>query len=95
MEGLVIMEILKGMDFEIKNSAVSLGKFDGIHLGHRLLLNEVLGHKELINLASIFSIRNFSIKSSGSIFLVSSLNGNKTVLFMPISSRTIFFSSHE
>lgn len=36
MEGLVIMEILKGMDFEIKNSAVSLGKFDGIHLGTTL-----------------------------------------------------------
>lgn len=36
------MEILKGIDFKIKNSAVSLGKFDGIHQGHRLLLQEIL-----------------------------------------------------
>lgn len=36
------MEILKGIDFKIKNSAVSLGKFDGIHQGHRLLLREIL-----------------------------------------------------
>lgn len=41
------MEILRGMDLKITNSAVSLGKFDGIHLGHRLLLNEILKHKEL------------------------------------------------
>lgn len=36
------MEILKGINFKIKNSAVSLGKFDGIHQGHRLLLQEIL-----------------------------------------------------
>lgn len=42
------MEILKGTDFKIENSAVSLGKFDGIHLGHRLLLNEILKQKELV-----------------------------------------------
>ncbi len=48
MKGLVNMEILKGMDLKLEKSAVSLGKFDGIHLGHRLLLNEVLKHKELI-----------------------------------------------
>ena len=40
---VINMEILRGIDFEIKNSAVSLGKFDGIHLGHRLLLNEEIG----------------------------------------------------
>lgn len=33
-------------DFKIKNSAVSLGKFDGIHLGHQLLLNKVLELKK-------------------------------------------------
>lgn len=36
------MEILRGIDFRIENSAVSLGKFDGIHQGHRLLLQEIL-----------------------------------------------------
>lgn len=42
------MEIIKDMDFKLKNSAVSLGKFDGIHLGHRLLLNEILKQKGLV-----------------------------------------------
>lgn len=35
------MEILRGVTFHQKKSAVSLGKFDGIHLGHQLLMNEV------------------------------------------------------
>ncbi|MBO5484490.1 MAG: bifunctional riboflavin kinase/FAD synthetase [Lachnospiraceae bacterium] len=36
------MEILNGLDFKLTNSAVSLGKFDGIHRGHRLLLKQIL-----------------------------------------------------
>lgn len=41
------MKYIAGVtDFKIKNSAVSLGKFDGIHLGHQLLLNKVLELKE-------------------------------------------------
>ena len=36
------MEIIKGLDFKIENSAVSLGKFDGFHRGHRLLLDRIL-----------------------------------------------------
>lgn len=42
------MEILRGMNFKIKNSAVSLGKFDGIHRGHRLLLQEIRQAEELV-----------------------------------------------
>lgn len=41
------MEILKGLDICVKNSAVSLGKFDGLHRGHRLLLHEILEKKNL------------------------------------------------
>lgn len=33
-------------EFNIKNSAVTLGKFDGLHLGHQMLLNKVLSLKE-------------------------------------------------
>ncbi len=32
-------------DFKLHNSAVSLGKFDGIHCGHQLLLNKILEQK--------------------------------------------------
>jgi riboflavin kinase/FMN adenylyltransferase len=41
------MDIIKGLDFHIKNSAVSLGKFDGIHRGHRLLLEHILAEETL------------------------------------------------
>ncbi len=41
------MEILKGLDICVKNSAVSLGKFDGLHRGHRLLLHEILEKKRI------------------------------------------------
>lgn len=36
------MEIQRGLDFHMQNSVVSLGKFDGIHRGHRLLLEQIL-----------------------------------------------------
>lgn len=42
------MDILRGTDYKLKNSAVSLGKFDGIHRGHRLLLQEILQAAPLI-----------------------------------------------
>lgn len=35
------MEIINGLDFALKNSSVSLGKFDGLHKGHRFLLEEI------------------------------------------------------
>ncbi|CRZ34449.1 riboflavin kinase/FMN adenylyltransferase [Herbinix hemicellulosilytica] len=34
-------------EFYINNSAVTLGKFDGLHLGHQMLINEVLSQKKL------------------------------------------------
>ncbi|MDF2590210.1 MAG: hypothetical protein K0S41_4052 [Anaerocolumna sp.] len=41
------MEYIAGKtDFQLHNSAVSLGKFDGIHRGHQLLLNKLLEQKE-------------------------------------------------
>ena len=42
------MKIITGRDFKLKNSSVTLGKFDGIHRGHRLLLSRVLAREELV-----------------------------------------------
>jgi riboflavin kinase/FMN adenylyltransferase len=43
----VNMEYITGRtDIKLHNSAVSLGKFDGIHRGHQLLLNKILEQKE-------------------------------------------------
>ena len=55
------MEILKGLDICVKNSAVSLGKFDGLHRGHRLLLHEILEKKEFILLRCLIHRRNIYI----------------------------------
>lgn len=41
------MEYIVGnKEFKLKNSAVTLGKFDGLHLGHQLLLNKVIDFKK-------------------------------------------------
>lgn len=37
--------ISEDTDFKLKNTAVTLGKFDGLHRGHRLLIDEVLSLK--------------------------------------------------
>ncbi len=37
------MEYIAGnTDFKLKNSAVTLGKFDGLHLGHQQLIDLVI-----------------------------------------------------
>lgn len=41
------MHIIRGVDFHLKNSAVSLGKFDGLHRGHRLLLQKIMSVETL------------------------------------------------
>jgi len=41
------MEYIAGKtDFKLHNSVVSLGKFDGLHRGHQLLLNKILEQKK-------------------------------------------------
>lgn len=45
--GCIYMQIIrKTMEFNLKNSCVTLGKFDGIHLGHRKLISTVVEDKE-------------------------------------------------
>ncbi len=38
--------IAEKIDFKLKNTAVTLGKFDGLHLGHQMLMEEVLSAKK-------------------------------------------------
>lgn len=41
------MEYIKGStDFQLKNSTVTLGKFDGLHLGHQYLIEQVISMKK-------------------------------------------------
>lgn len=40
------MEYIAGKtEFKLTNSAVTLGKFDGLHRGHQLLINKIIEHK--------------------------------------------------
>lgn len=66
------MEYIAGnTNFKFTNSAVTLGKFDGIHLGHRQLLNLVMSYKEkglttimfsfLLHPSNLFSEREFEL----------------------------------
>lgn len=36
------MQYINNREFQLKNSAVSLGKFDGLHMGHRKLFSSIL-----------------------------------------------------
>ena len=50
------MEYIAGKtDFKYKNTAVTLGKFDGIHLGHKQLIDLVISYKEQGLTAVMFS----------------------------------------
>ena len=51
------MEIIAGTtDFYMeKDTAVAIGKFDGVHLGHRRLLEEILGRKKYGLAACVFT----------------------------------------
>lgn len=40
------MEYINKPDFRLENTAVALGKFEGIHRGHQLLLDEIQKQKE-------------------------------------------------
>lgn len=42
------MDIITGLDFRLKGSSVALGKFDGIHRGHRFLLERITRNKEYV-----------------------------------------------
>lgn len=42
----VKMKYITGTDFKLHNTAVSLGKFEGLHIGHRLLLDRIVSLKE-------------------------------------------------
>ncbi len=50
-----IMEYVNHMNFQFQNTAVSLGKFDGVHIGHQKLMDCILLHKEDGLKAVVFS----------------------------------------
>ena len=43
-------------EFQLKNTVVCLGKFDGIHRGHRLLIDTVLAYSNLTSVVFTFAL---------------------------------------
>ena len=90
------MDILTGLDLNIKNSAVSLGKFDGIHRGHRLLLNEILKHDKYIPTVFTFKMSNDNEKEATGRYIYSEQEkeilleslGIKRVILFPFNEDT-------
>ena len=54
------MEIIRGKDFELKNTCVTIGKFDGVHIGHRTVLETVKKISEETDLKSVVLTFDFS-----------------------------------
>ena len=84
------MEILKGLDIKVKNSAVSLGKFDGVHRGHRLLLNGISERKDLV--PTVFT---FEMSDTPQKYIYSQDEKNKVLEEIGIAREVIFpFNEH-
>lgn len=49
------MEYVNHTNFQFQNTAVSLGKFDGVHIGHQKLMDCILDYKEKGLKAVVFS----------------------------------------
>lgn len=56
------MNIIKGKDFYLKNTCVTIGKFDGIHLGHRKLLTEMNKYADVLN-TTVLSFDNSELNN--------------------------------
>ena len=64
------MQILSGMDIKLTNTAVTLGKFDGIHRGHKMLLDRIIAEKDLTSVMFTFDMHPRNLFSEEGISLI-------------------------
>lgn len=64
------MEYIAGTEFQLNHTAVTLGKFDGIHLGHQLLLHRILEKKELTSVMFTFDLHPCNLFSDQELRLI-------------------------
>lgn len=83
-------------DFNLNNTAVTLGKFDGIHLGHRRLVSEILksrsenGHETVLFSFDTSKISNqMSITTKKERILLCKEAGIDNVIFYPVNKNTM------
>lgn len=54
------MEVINGLEFEKIQSSVAIGKFDGIHKGHRTLIQNITKKKQWVPTVVTFQMRKFN-----------------------------------
>lgn len=64
------MLYIKGKDFDIEESAVTLGKFDGFHIGHRELLRDVINENGLKSVVFTFDLNPHNLFSENETKLI-------------------------
>ncbi len=66
------MKYIAGTDFKLSNTAVCLGKFDGLHIGHQALINYVISQKDKGYQSAVFSfaMHPFNLFSDREISLI-------------------------
>ena len=64
------MRYLKGKDILLTDTAVTLGKFDGFHLGHRELLDDVIKAEGLTSVVFTFDLNPHNLFSEREIKLI-------------------------
>lgn len=90
------------LDFRLEKSAVTLGKFDGIHLGHKKLISEIVDAKEKMGLLTVlFSFDTSGIKKIQSIttkeerkLICNDLNIDN-IIFFPVNQDTMSIEPEE
>jgi len=67
-----MLYISENMNFRLQNTAVSLGKFDGVHRGHRLLIDRILKEKDkgYTSVVFTFSMHPMSLFSDKELELI-------------------------
>lgn len=76
--------IRENTSYHLNNTAVALGKFDGIHQGHRLLLDEIISRKDESLLATVFTFDVSPVKV---------IKGTYDGVLMTSEERERYFSS--
>lgn len=90
------MQIYNTVDFKMKETAVTLGKFDGVHIGHKRLISEILNGKETEGLRTVlFSFDTSKIKGQNSLTTTDERielcknKGIDDVIFFPVTKETM------
>ena len=74
------MEYIKGDGFKLYNTSVTLGKFDGIHLGHKELIKVVTADKKLKSVFFTFDLNPLNLFSEKEIKLINTPDERNLIL---------------